>query len=116
MWLPTMATGDRYFLPPTGLLRVGRLDCLYVVPYKRKSVGPKYKGEVLFMRMEEHNVRPENVDNFYACAAISQTSVKYVRVQDLCTLLAEVKPRLVSTTMVNLVPIAHAFPVSWVAE
>jgi hypothetical protein len=94
---------------------VGRLISLYVVPYKRKSVGPKYKGEVLFVRMKEHNVMPETVDNFYACAANSSTSIKYVRVQDLCTLLAEVKPRLVNPTMVNLVPIAHAFPVSWVA-
>ena len=94
---------------------MGRLVSLYVVPYKRKSVGPKYKGEVLFVKIKEHNVMPEKVDNFYACAANSRTSVKYVRVQDLCTLLAEVNPRLVSATMVNLVPIAHAFPVSWVA-
>lgn len=95
---------------------MGRLISLYVVPYKRKSVGPKYKGEVLFMRMKEHNVMPERVDNFYACAERSATSVKYVRVQDLCTLLAEVKPRTVSANMVNLVPIAHAFPLSWVAQ
>ena len=87
---------------------------LFVVPYKRKNVGPKYKGEVLFLRMQEHNVRPENVDNFYACASVSATSVKYVRVQDLCTLLAEVKPRTVNPSVVNLVPITHAFPVSWI--
>jgi hypothetical protein len=104
-----------HLLPHVGVLQVGRFVSLYVVPYKRKSVGPKYKGEILFMRMQEHNVRPEQIDNFYACARVSQTSVKYVRVNDLCTLLAEVEPRLVSTTMVNLVPIAHAFPVSWVA-
>ena len=95
---------------------MGKLDSLFVVPYKRKSVGPKYKGEILFMRMKEHNVRPENVDNFYACASASTTSLKYFRVQDLCTLLAEVKPFTVNPAMVNLVPIAHAFPVSWIAS
>jgi hypothetical protein len=56
------------------------------------------------------------VENFYACAANSETSVKFVRVQDLCTLLAEVSPRTVNPNMINLVPIAHAFPLSWVAE
>ena len=95
---------------------MGRLICLYVVPYKRKTVGPKYKGTVLFMKILQHNVMPERVDNFYACAENSETSVKYVRVQDLCTLLAEVKPRTVSPNMVNLVPIAYAFPLSWVAQ
>jgi hypothetical protein len=94
---------------------VGRIVNLFVVNYKRKQVGPKYQGKVLFMKIEEHKVTPERVDNFYACAAISATSVKYVRVQDLCTLLAEVKPRTVDPSMLNLVPIAHAFPVSWVA-
>ena len=96
-------------------MRVGRMVSLFVVPYKRKQVGPKYQGKILFMKILEHNVMPEKVDNFYACAAISETSVKYVRVQDLCTLLAEVNPRTVDPNMVNLVPIAHAFPVSWVA-
>ena len=89
---------------------------MFVVTYKRKRLGPKYKGTVLFLKMLEHNVMPERVQNFYACAAISETSVKYVRVQDLCTLLAEVDPRTVSPNMVNLVPIAHAFPVSWVVS
>ena len=89
---------------------MGRLVSLYVVPYQRKSVGPKYKGEVLFMRMKELNVMPETVDNFYACAANSQTSIKYVRVQDLCTLLAEVRPRFVNPTMVKLVPVAMLSP------
>jgi hypothetical protein len=95
---------------------VGRLICMNVVPYKRKTVGPKYQGTILFMKIQQHNVMPERVDNFYACAANSETSVKYVRVQDLCTLLAEVNPRTVSPNMVNLVPIAHAFPLSWVAQ
>jgi hypothetical protein len=89
---------------------------MYVVPYKRKAVGRKYKGTILFMKILQHNVMPERVDNFYVCAANSETSVKYVRVQDLCTLLAEVNPRTVNPNMVNLVPIAHAFPLSWVAQ
>ena len=63
-----------------GVLRVGKLICLYVIPYKRKRVGPKYKGTVLFMKILQHNVMPERVDNFYACAAESETTVKYVRV------------------------------------
>jgi hypothetical protein len=66
--------------------------------------------------MLQHNVMPERVDNFYVCAENSDTSVKYVRVQDLCTLLAEVSPRNGNEAMVNLVPIAHAFPVSWVVS
>ena len=86
------------------------------VRYQRKQVGPKYKGTMLFMTMLQHNVMPERVDNFYACAAISDTSVKYVRVQDLCTQLAEVAPRTERPNMINLVPIAQAFPVSWCVE
>ena len=89
---------------------------LITIPYKRKRVGPKYKGTVLFMKILQHDVMPERVDNFYACAAISATTMRYVRVQDLCTLLAEVKPRTVDPNMVNLVPIAHAFPMSWVVS
>lgn len=89
---------------------------MFVITYKRKRVGPKYKGTILFLKMLQHNVMPERVDNFYACAANSETSVVYVRVQDLCTLLAEVAPRTASQNMVNLVPIAHAFPVSWVVQ
>ena len=89
---------------------------LIVITYKRKKVGPRYQGTILFMKMMQHNVMPERVDNFYACAAISETSLRYVRVQDLCTLLAEVNPRTVSPNMVNLVPIAHAFPLSWVVS
>lgn len=89
---------------------------MFVIPYKRKRVGPKYQGTVLFVKMLQHNVMPERVDNFYVCAENSETSVKYVRVQDLCTLLAEVEPRTPNPNMVNLVPIAHAFPVSWVAS
>ena len=83
---------------------------MFVVRYQRKQIGRCYKGTVLFMKMLQHNVMPERVDNFYVCAENSATSVKYVRVQDLCTLLAEV------SAMVNLVPIAHAFPVSWVVS
>lgn len=89
---------------------------MFVVTYKRKRVGRKYKGTILFLEMLQHNVMPERVDNFYACAEESDTSGRYVRVQDLCTLLAEVKPRTERPSMVNLVPIAHAYPVSWVAE
>lgn len=91
---------------------------MFVINYKRKRVGPKYQGTVLLLKMLQHNVMPERVQNFYACAVNSETSVKYVRVQDLCTLLAEVKPRTESPNMVNLVPIAHAFPVSchWVVS
>ena len=101
---------------PSGTLRVGRMVNMFVITYKRKRVGRKYQGTVLFLKMLQHNVMPERVQNFYVCAAISETSVKYVRVQDLCTLLAEVEPRTVSPNMVNLVPIAHAFPVSWVVS
>jgi hypothetical protein len=96
-----------------GVLRVGRTVQVIVITFQRKRMGPKYKGTVLFMKMLQHNVMPERVDNFYACAAVSDTTPKYVRVQDLCTILAEVLPRTVSPNMVNLVPIAHAFPVSW---
>jgi hypothetical protein len=95
-------------------VKVGRTVNMFVVKYKRKQLGPKYQGTVLFMKMLQHNVMPERVDNFYVCAEISETSVRYVRVQDLCTLLAEVKPRTYQPGMVSLVPIAHAFPVSWV--
>jgi hypothetical protein len=99
-----------------GVLRVGRTVNLLVIPFKRKQVGPKYQGTMLFMKMLQHNVMPERVDNFYACAKNSETTVRYIRVQDLCTLLAEVEPRTGAPNMVNLVPIAHAFPVSWVVS
>ena len=89
---------------------------MFAITYKRKRVGPKYQDTVLFMKMLQHNVMPELVDNFNVCAEISETSVTYVRVQDLCTLLAEVNPRTVNPNMVNLVPIAHAFPVYWVVS
>ncbi len=89
---------------------------LSVITYKRKQVGPKYQGTVLFMKVLQHNVMPERIANFYSCAEISETSIQYVRVQDLCTLLAEVEPRSRELGMVNLVPIAHAFPVSWVVS
>jgi hypothetical protein len=86
---------------------------LVKITYKRKRVGPKNQGTVLFMKMMQHNVMPERVDNFFVCASNSDTTMKYVRVQDLCTLLAEVNPRSDNVNIVNLVPIAHAFPVSW---
>ena len=89
---------------------------MYIVTYKRHRVGPKYQGTIMFVKMLQHNVMPERVDNFYACRKKSETSVKYVRVQDLCTLLAEVRPRTEQPNVINLVPIAHAFPVSWVAS
>ena len=110
------ATHTQLILAPIGDLQVGRVVNMCFVRYQRKQVGPKYKGTMLFMTMLQHNVMPERVDNFYACAAISDTSVKYVRVQDLCTLLAEVAPRTESPNMINLVPIAQAFPVSWCVE
>ena len=99
-----------------GVLRVGRTIQVITITFKRKRMGPKYKGTVLFMKMLQHNVMPERVDNYYACAAISDTTLKYVRFQDLCTILAEVIPRNFGPDMVNLVPIAHAFPVSWCAD
>jgi hypothetical protein len=95
---------------------VGRLVNLYITTYKRKTVGPKYKGVYLFMKMLVHTVQPERVDNFYRCAKISDTNPTFVRVADLCTLLAEVPDRSGDPTMVNLLPLAHAFPVSWIAE
>jgi hypothetical protein len=67
----------------------------------------------MFMKMLQHNVMPERVDNFYVCADNSDTTIKYVRLQDLCTLLAEADPRTPTPNMLNLVPISHAFPVSW---
>jgi hypothetical protein len=97
----------------TGTLKVGKTLQVMIVTYKRKRVGPKYKGTVLFMKMMQHNVMPTMVDNFFTCAVTCETSLQYVRVQDLCTLLAEVAPRSENPNMVNLVPIAHAFPVSW---
>jgi hypothetical protein len=93
---------------------VGKLVNMFVVTYKRKQVGPKYQGTILFMKMMQHNVMPKRVFNFYECPSINETSVRYVRVQDLCTLLATVSPHTASPNRVNLVPIAHAFPVSWV--
>lgn len=93
---------------------MGKLVNMFVVTYKRKQVGPKYQGTILFMKMLQHNVMPKRVANFYECPAINETSVRYVRVEDLCTLLASVKPHTERPGMVNLVPIAHAFPVSWV--
>lgn len=92
---------------------MGRTVQVIVIDYKRKRVGPKYKGTVLFMKMMQHNVRPESVDNFFVCSEDNEKSLKYVRIQDLCTLLAEVDPRCGKQGLVNLVPIAHAFPVSW---
>ena len=86
------------------------------ITFKRKRVGPKNQGTILFMKVLQNNVMPERVDNVYACAENSETTARYVRVQDLCTLLAAVRPRTVSPNMVNLVPIAHAFPVSWVVS
>ena len=109
-------TNTHCIIAHIGRLRVGRMVNLFVITYKRKTVGRQYQGTVLFMKMLQHTVMPERVDNFYACAADSETTEKYVRVQDLCTLLAEVKPRTWNPNMVNLVPIAHAFPVSWIVS
>jgi hypothetical protein len=92
---------------------VGRIVNLFVASYKRKTLGPKYQGTVLFMKVLEHKVMPERVDNFYVCANNSETSPKFVRIEDFCTLLAEVKARSEKPNEVNLVPVAHAFPMSW---
>jgi hypothetical protein len=89
---------------------------LVATTFKRKSVGRKYKGTVLFMKMLQHDVMPEKVHNYYVCAKNRSTAVQYVRVQDLCTLLAEVPDRAGDANKVNLVPICHAFPVSWIAD
>jgi hypothetical protein len=99
----------------TGRLRVGKVIQLVVTTYQRKTVGPRYKGVVLFVKMLEYNVMPERVDNFYVCPPENESSLKFVRVEDLCTLLAQVKPRTGNVNEVNLVPIAHAFPVMWIA-
>jgi len=109
-------TTTKCIIAHLGVLRVGRMVNLLFIKFKRKRVGPKYQGTILFINMLQHNVAPERIDNFYACEASSETTARYVRVQDLCTLLAEVNPRTVSPNMVNLVPIAHAFPVSWVVS
>lgn len=115
-----------YFSTPSrrnavGRLRVGRLQNLFVVSYQRRTLGPKYKGAFLLMCMEQHLVMPQRVDNFYRCAKDSATETVFVRVEDLCTLLAEVPDRpsrehLGDPDMVNLLPLAHAFPVSWISE
>ena len=104
-------TSTRYGQGP---LRVGRIMNLHVTTYKRKSIGPKYQGTVLFMRIMENTVMPERIDNFYECARQCTTSPKFVRVQDLCTLMAEVDARSGNPLLVNLIPIATAFPVSWI--
>jgi hypothetical protein len=109
-------TRAQCILPHVGTLRVGRTVHMLSIDFKRKRVGPQYKGTVLFMKMLQYNVMPERVENFYACAAMSETSEKYVRVQDLCTLLAEAPHRSGRDNMIDLVPIAQAFPVSWVVS
>jgi hypothetical protein len=98
----------------SGQLRVGELVNMFVVTYKRKRVGPKYQGTVLFMKMMQYNVTPKRKANYYECRSVNETSVKYVRVQDLCTLLASVRSNTSRANRINLVPIAQAFPVSWV--
>jgi hypothetical protein len=97
-----------------GQLRVGRIVNLYVTTYKRRRIGPKYKGTVLFMKVQQHDVIPERVYNFYVCARTSQTSEAFVRVEDMCTLLAEVPAQSGNPAHINLLPIAQAFPLSWV--
>ena len=99
-----------------GRVRVGRMLNLFITTYKRKSLGPKYQGTTLFMKMMEHKVMPERIDNYYRCASISETTPVYVRVEDLCTLLAQVADHSGNPNMVNLLPLAHAFPVSWISE
>jgi len=89
---------------------------LYIVTFKRKRLGPKYQGTVLFMKMMELKVMPDRVHNFYRCKRNSETTPKYVRVSELCTLLAEVDDHAGVPNMSNLIPIAHAFPISWISE
>jgi hypothetical protein len=88
---------------------------LVVTTFKRKSVGRKFQGRVLFMKVLERVVMPKRIHNYYVCAATGETTVKYVRVEDMCTLMAEVPDRAGRPNFVNLVPISHAFPISWVA-
>ena len=97
-------------------MRVGRIIKLHVTSYQRKSIGPKFRGPLMFMQVEQHKVMPERIDNFYSCAKDSETSPRFVHVENLCTLLASVADRSENPSMVNLIPIAQAFPVSWIAE
>jgi hypothetical protein len=97
-------------------LRVGRIEYLVVTTYKRKRVGPKYQGKVLFMKVHQNTIVPKKVDNYYVCARKPATTAQYVRVEDMCTLLAEVDDREGDSAVVNLVPITTVFPISWIAE
>ena len=88
--------------------------CLCSVDFKRKTLGPKNKGTVLFLRIMQHNVMPTRVDNLYVSTKHNETTEKFVPVQNMNSLLAEVPPRSGHPDMVTLIPIARAFPVSWV--
>jgi hypothetical protein len=99
-----------------GHMRVGRMVKLHIATYQRLRVGPKYAGRVLFMEVQELTEMPERVENFYVCAKHAETSRRYVAVENMCTLLADVDDRYDDPNIVNLVPLTHAFPVSWVNE
>jgi hypothetical protein len=100
---------------------VGRIVDLHITPYRRNRLGPKFKGNLLHMRIEQNVVMPERIGNFYRCKKDAETNTVFVRVADLCTLLAEVPDRPCKEhsgdpSMINILPLAHAFPVSWIAE
>jgi hypothetical protein len=86
-----------------------------ITTFKRKQMGRKYQGKVLFMLVLERSRIPVKVDNYYVCDRVANTTEKYVRVSDMCALLAEVDDRDANPSKINLVPIAHAFPISWIA-
>ena len=89
---------------------------LLATTYKRKNVGRKYKGTVLFLKIMQHNVMPRRVSNYYVSPRLRETTAKYVPVQNMCTLLAEVNSQSGDENQVNLIPISVAFPVSWVRD
>ena len=88
---------------------------LAVTTYQRKNVGRKYKGTVLFLRILEYTNTPTKVENYFVCSRISRTVERWVRVEDMCTLFAEVDDKDGDEAKVNLLSISHAFPVSWIA-
>ena len=99
-----------------GQLRVGMIVNLYVTTYKRKAIGPKYQGKMLYMMVRERIVVPERVGNYWVCPKVGLTEVKFVNLTDMCTLLADVDDNKGDVDVMNLVPLCHAFPVSWIHE
>ena len=83
--------------------------------FQAQAHGPQVPGHGPLLLVLENNVVPVKVDNFYVCDRETNTSEKYVRVSDMCALLAEVDDRTGNPNKHNLLPIAHAFPISWIA-